>query len=164
MIAADDDRRLQLAAAHHLVEREPGLVALAQAEPADAGRQSLKLDLLRGEVEPALQRLVLREELAHLGVGARDVLRIAGERSPAERPFADAEERSYIRRHEARIVERILESCILRFLADVVAVIDAGNAHFLEADDGAHVVDDGFARRKRNLFRLALAQIFPSLE
>src|SRR5437868_2155360 len=42
VIAADDDRRLHLAGAHELVEREPDLRAVAVAEPADARRQALE--------------------------------------------------------------------------------------------------------------------------
>jgi hypothetical protein len=37
-IAADHDRRGELAARHHVVEADAGEVALAVAEPADAGR------------------------------------------------------------------------------------------------------------------------------
>ena len=43
VIAADHDRRLHLARAHQLVEREAHLRAVAVAEPADARRQPLEL-------------------------------------------------------------------------------------------------------------------------
>src|SRR5258708_13363987 len=103
---------------------------LAEAEPADARRQSLELDLLRRQVEPSLEILVLREQSAHLGIGARDVLGITGQRHPAERAFADAEERTHISGHEARIGEAVLQTAVLRFLPDVFPLLDARDAHF----------------------------------
>src|SRR5579871_1172943 len=39
MIAPDHDRRLQLAARHHLVEGEPQAVAVAETDPADPRRE-----------------------------------------------------------------------------------------------------------------------------
>ena len=45
MVAADHDGRLQLAAGDHLVKGESQPVAVAQADPADPGGQTLKLDL-----------------------------------------------------------------------------------------------------------------------
>ena len=58
-------------------------------------------------VEPAVQVRVVREELLHLRVGLADVVRIARQRDPAERPLAAAEQRPDVRRHEAREVERV---------------------------------------------------------
>jgi hypothetical protein len=52
MAAADDDRRLQLAAGHHLVEGEADAVAVAEAEPADARRQALEPDMSTRLIEP----------------------------------------------------------------------------------------------------------------
>ena len=40
MIAADDDRRRDFAASHHLVEGEAEAVALAEADPADPRRKA----------------------------------------------------------------------------------------------------------------------------
>ncbi len=40
VIAPDDHRRLQLAALHHLVEREAETVPVTEAHPADARRQA----------------------------------------------------------------------------------------------------------------------------
>ncbi len=71
--------------AHHLVEHQPGAVAVAEADPADARGQALEGDPLARHVEPAVQVLVLREERLHRRVGAVDVFRVAGERRPAER-------------------------------------------------------------------------------
>src|SRR5258708_35740970 len=131
---------------------------LAEAEPADARRQSLELDLLRRQVEPSLEILVLREQSADLGIGACYVLGITGQRHPAERAFADAEERTHISGHEARIGEGVLQAGVLRFLADVVAIVDARDAQLLEADDGAHMLRDGLPGGERNLFWFCLSQ------
>ena len=53
VVAADDDRRRQLAGAHHRVEAQAEPVALAVAEPADARRQALEGDPLAGGLDPA---------------------------------------------------------------------------------------------------------------
>src|SRR6185369_17386574 len=74
MIAADHDRRLEFAVAHHLVEREAELVALAETDPADARRQALEADALFGHVEPVVQVWIVRNELFYLFVGFINVL------------------------------------------------------------------------------------------
>src|SRR5260221_13585904 len=101
MVAADDDRRLDLAPRHHLVEREANPRPLAEAEPADARRQALELDLLPRHVEPVVEMAVAGDERLDLGVGAVDVLRLAREGAPAERTDAAAEERPAIGRDKA---------------------------------------------------------------
>ena len=53
----------QLARCDQLVDREPGLRAVAVAEPADPRRQPLERDALRGQLEPALQERVVGEQL-----------------------------------------------------------------------------------------------------
>ena len=83
---------------------------VAQADPADARGQALKLDALARHVEPAVQVRVVGEQLLHLGVGLVDVLGIARQRRPAERPDAAAEQRPDIGRHEAREVEGVRAS------------------------------------------------------
>ena len=85
MIAADHDRRLQLARRHHLVEGEAEPVPVAEPDPADARRQALETDALARHVEPVVQMPVVRHQLLHLGVGPIDVLGIARQRRPAER-------------------------------------------------------------------------------
>ena len=88
VVAADDDRRLDLAAADELVDREPGPGAIAVAEPADPRGQPLERDALGRQRQPALQRVVVREELEQHPVDGGDVGRIARQRGPAERPDA----------------------------------------------------------------------------
>ena len=77
MVPADDDGRLELTALHHLVEREPEAVPVAQAHPADPRGQSLEMDALACHVEPVVQVRIVGYELAHLLISAGDVLRIA---------------------------------------------------------------------------------------
>src|SRR3546814_5399175 len=69
MIAADDDGRFQFAVADHFVEGQAELVALAQADPADARGQALELDALARHVEPVVQVLVVGDQFLDLGVG-----------------------------------------------------------------------------------------------
>ena len=102
MIAADHDRSRHRTRADELVDRPAGLRPVAEAEPADPRGQPLEGDALRRELEPALQQLVVREELPQRLVDRGDVRRIAGESGPAERPDPAAEERPDVRRHEAR--------------------------------------------------------------
>ena len=90
------------------LKRSPALRPLAVAQPADARRQPLELDLLLRQAHPARQMLVLGEEFQDRCVGGVDVLGIAGERHPAERSLALAEERADVGRHEAGIAEGVL--------------------------------------------------------
>ena len=59
--------------------------------------------------EPAVQAVVVREQLEHRGVGARDVLRVAAQRDPAERAPTLAELIADVRRNEARVGECVGE-------------------------------------------------------
>src|SRR5207247_8200009 len=151
VVAADDDRRLQLPVSHHLVEGEARAMALAEPEPADSRRQALETDLFPGEVEPAQQGFVLREQIFHPGVGPRDVCRVARQRHPAEGTPPGAEHRSNVGRDEAGIVERVLQARVPGLLADIVAVVDAGDPDGLGPEARAHVTRARFARRRRYL-------------
>ena len=108
MVAADDDRRLQLAAGDHLVEPQARQVPLAVAEPADPRRKSLEGNAFAGQPDPACEGFVLREQFQHRAVGGGDVLGVTRQRSPAERAVALAEQRTDVCGHEAREVERAL--------------------------------------------------------
>ena len=118
----------------HLVEPQPGDVALAVAEPADPGRQPLERDLVLGGADPALQVVVLREQLEDGAVGGGDVLRVAGERGPAERALALAEQRPDVGGHEAGEGERALVAALAGLVADRVAVVEDLGAGVQEAD------------------------------
>ena len=55
------------------LKRQPGLVPLAVAEPADPGRQALEGDPLPGAADPLVQPVVVGEQVEHRPVGGRDV-------------------------------------------------------------------------------------------
>ena len=113
------------------------------------------------QVEPLVQVAVAGEERLDLFVRPVDVLGIARERHPPERSLAAAEERSDIRRHEPREVECVLHSDVVRLLPDVVAVVDAGDAHRLEPEDGPNVIGNRLARGGRHFIGIALAERLP---
>ena len=126
---------LSRAVAHHLVEEQSRLVALAESEPADPRRQALERDPLAGPAEPVLQPRVVGEELEQRLVGGGDVGRIARERHPAERSASFAERVADERRNESRIVERLREAAELRLRAEVVAVVEGDGAAALQLED-----------------------------
>ena len=134
VVAADHDRRADLARAHELVEAQPRQVALAVAEPADARRQALVGDARARQLEPALQVQVVGEELADGGVGGRDVVGIARERRPAERARARAEERPHVGLDEAGVREGLREAARAGLGAQAVAVVEDLRAALLELD------------------------------
>src|SRR5690242_5974794 len=129
MVAPDDDGRLDLAAPHQFVEGQPGLIALAIAEPADARGQSLEVDALLRHANPAGERLIFREEPQYLLVSAADVFRVARERHPAERTDAAAEERADEGGDEPGEVHRVLDADAQRLPAQIVAVVEDDRAH-----------------------------------
>lgn len=124
MVAADGQRGAQGAVGDHLVEALTGLVALAVAEPADAGGQALEVDPLTGQLDPAGQRLILGEEVEDRLVGGGDVPGVAGQRGPAERALALGEQRPDIGGDEAGEGEGPLVSGELGLAADRVAVVE----------------------------------------
>ena len=139
MITADHDRRGQLAAAHHFVERQAQLGTLAQADPADTCRQALEADALAGHVQPVVQVGIVRDQFFDFGVGLVDVLRVAGQRRPTERADATAEQWADVSRYETWEVERVFHALFLGHLADVVAVVEGRDALLLEFEHGFDV-------------------------
>src|SRR5438270_6726676 len=101
MVAPDHDWRLDLAFLDQIIHGQPELRALAIAQPADARRQSLELDALARQIDPAIEDAVLREKLQNKIVGHGNIGGIAGERDPAERPASLTEQRTNICRHKA---------------------------------------------------------------
>ena len=134
MVTADHDGRGDLALGHELVEEQPGLVALAVAQPADARGQALELHVLLRGVDPLVQVLVVREELLDRVVRDLDVLGVAGERHPAEGAEALAEQRADVRRDEARELEGAGVAGVAGLVADRVAVVEDLGALVLELD------------------------------
>ena len=151
MVAPDHDRCLELAAAHHGVEGQAGQVPLAQADPADACRQALEADALARHVQPAVQVRVVGEQLLHFGIGLANVLGVAAERDPAERPHTTAEQRTHIGGHKAGVVKSVGHPKIFRHLAQVVAIVHRGDAHGVKVEHGTDMGDAGFACGLRQL-------------
>ena len=135
----------------------PGLRAVAVAEPADARGQPLEVHALLRQREPAHEVLVVREGLQERAVGRVDVLGIAGERHPAERPVALAEQRADERGHESRIAE-VVHAGVLGLAAEVVAVVEQHGAAALELEHRAHLRGDRLVRASQVLLRIARAQ------
>ncbi len=158
MIAADDDRRFDASLAHELVDAEPEPRALAVAEPQDPRGQSLEGHALLREVNPAHQRVVVSEHLERGLVGHADVVRIAGERGPAERSLAFAEEGPDVFGHEAGDIERVRDAGQLRLRADVVAVVEDDAAALFEREHRAHVLGHRRHRPRDVGVRIAFAQ------
>src|SRR5689334_20601058 len=102
MIAADDDGRFHFAVFYHFIESETQPVALAEADPADAGGQALESDAFTRHVEPVVQVLVVWYEFLDALVGLVNVFRIAGKCGPAEGADAAAEQRADIGGHKTR--------------------------------------------------------------
>src|SRR5690606_11321383 len=107
-------------------DAEPRPLALAQ--PADPRGKALELDLLARYRDPAPQVLILREQLEDEVVRAVDVLQIARQRHPPERTLPLAEERTDVRRDEARVREGVGEPGVLRLAAEVVPVVEGNRA------------------------------------
>ena len=164
MVPADDDGGFELAGPDHLVEREAEAVALAEPHPADPRRESLELDVLPRGIEPVVEVGVVRDQLLDLGVGAVDVLRVPGERGPAERSDPAAEEGPDVGGHEAGEIERPLHAAAERLLPDVVAVVEGGHAGVVEPEHGADVVGDGADGGGRHGVGIALAPVAPLLD
>src|SRR5581483_2514369 len=92
MVTPNHDRPTELPSGHQLVEAKAREVALAVAEPADAGREPLKLHLLARQADPARDVLLIAEQLQNRLVRAADVGGIAGQGHPPKRALALAEE------------------------------------------------------------------------
>src|SRR5712692_5203141 len=159
MVAADDNRRLQLAPGHQLVERQAEFRPLAVAQPANARRETLEAHALLRQADPAVEDRVVREELQHQFVGAIDVRRLTRERHPAERPAALAEKRPDVRWHEAGKIVGVLDALLESKRADVVAVVKRDCAQLLQREHPADVLGNRFHGAIAVLLRVAPAQL-----
>src|ERR1019366_2084275 len=104
-------------------------MALPEADPANARRQSLKLNPRARHVEPVVQMRIVRDQLFDFGVGFVNVLRVPRQSHPPEWPDAAAEQRANVCGHETRYVESMRDALIVRDLPDVVAVIEDRQPH-----------------------------------
>src|SRR5208282_5340412 len=146
MIASHHDGSLDRAFFHKIVNRQSKPRTLAVPEPADASWQSLKLDALASQLNPAAQAAILRKKLEHEIVGDGDVRSLARKRRPPERPAPFAKQRPNIRRNESRKVISILNAALKRKGPNVVAVVEGDRAHFLQTQHAFHVLRHGVKR------------------
>src|ERR1700688_1834557 len=107
-------------------------MALSQSDPTDARRQSLEMYLRARHIEPVMQMRIVRDQLFDLGVGLVNVFGISGQRNPAERSDAAAEQRADVCRHEAGEIEGLGDARIERDLPDVVAIVEYRQPHVRE--------------------------------
>src|SRR5579864_5001851 len=134
MVASNNDGRFQFAARDQIVERKAEFVAFAVAEPADARGQTLKMNALLRELDPAAKGFVVREHFENELVGAMNVGRLTGERGPAKRPAAFAEQRTNVSRDEAGEIVSVFDALLEGKCAYVVAVVESDRAHFLQRE------------------------------
>ena len=76
MIPTDDDRSTYDTLPDEFIESDAGFVALAVAQPADPGRQALKVDSLPGQSHPSLQGGVVGKQTDNGRIGCCDVGRV----------------------------------------------------------------------------------------
>src|SRR5437867_1814674 len=131
MIAADNDRCRDRAALYQIVHGNPKLGAFAIAEPADARRQTLKMDSFSCQFHPTPEGLVLWKNFERKFVCPRDVLRIAAQRHPAKWTFPFAEQRPDIFRNEPGNIKGVFDTGFFRLRADVVPVIESNSPALL---------------------------------
>ena len=152
MVTADDDGGRHFAVGNQLVEQQARLVALPVAQPADAGGQTFELHVLLCGVEPAVQVVVVREELLERFVSHPNIFRISGQGDPAEGAEALAEQRSDVGRHKAGELKGTVITGLAGFIADGVAVVEHDRALVLEADHCGDVLGHRLLRAQGELF------------
>ena len=103
-----------------------------------------------------MQVLVLREQFLDGLVGDGDVLRITGERHPAERAKALAEQRTDVGRDEAGEFERPVVAALAGLIADGVAVVEDLGAGVLEFHHRLDVAGHGGLGLLGEPFRISL--------
>src|ERR1019366_3117511 len=114
MIAPNHDRSLDRTFLHQVVDGEAKPRSLAISQPADARWESLELDALAGEFNPAAQAAILGKQFQNKSVGHGDVRRLARKRRPAERPAPFAKQRTNIFRNESRKIVSVLHAALKR--------------------------------------------------
>src|SRR5207249_2635880 len=104
------------------------------------------------------QRFVFGKLIEHGPVGTVDVLGVAGQCGPAERPFALTEQRPDVLRYEAGNAEGVRLAALDRLGTEVVAVVERDRPARLQIE---HRPDVDYHRRQRPadvLLRIAAAQ------
>src|SRR5208282_2920388 len=94
VIASNNDGSLGRTLLHQIINRQPEARALAISQPADTRRQSLKLDALASQFNPAAQAAILGKKFEHKIVSDGNVRSLARKRRPPERPAPFAKQRT----------------------------------------------------------------------
>jgi hypothetical protein len=94
-----------------------------------------------------------------LAVGPEDIFGISRESRPPEWSYAAAEQWTDVGRDEAGEVECVLQSHVLRHLADVIAIVERGNILGVKIQHGLDVVDHGGLGCRFDRFRVDESEI-----
>ena len=124
MVAGEGDRTLQAAVGDRLVDLQRQQAPLAVAEPADAGGQAGEVNVLARHLDPVVDRVVGREGLQDDVVDRRDVLGVARDGEPAERPEAFAEQGPDEHRHERADLQHLVQAEVVAPDAQAIAVFE----------------------------------------
>ena len=111
-----------------------------------------------------MQVLIVRHQFFDLGIGAKNVFRVARQRCPAERTNAAAEQWADIRGYEARKVERVVNPHFMCHLAYVVPVIECWHAAAPEVEHRTHVDGHRLLRGARDPARIGRTPPLPLRE
>src|SRR5262249_57436409 len=128
MVAADHNRCSKFPARHHLVKGKTETMPVTKSDPTDACGQALEFDARPRHVEPIVQMLIVRHQFFDLGIGTKNVFRVARQRSPAERPNAAAEQWADIGGYASPESERAGKPPFLCHLADIISAIARSRA------------------------------------
>jgi hypothetical protein len=98
------------------------------------------------------------EHVQRKRIGGRDIRGISGERCPAKRAAALAEERPDVFRYEAGDLEGVGHASFFRLRSNVVAVVEGDGAAALEREHRAHVDGHGLGGPRNVRVRVGTAQ------
>src|SRR5271170_5325124 len=164
MIASNDDGRRYFAIADQFVHGDAELSSLAVSEPADARWQTLKMDALLRELDPAAEVGVFWEQIEDQFVCAVNVFGVARERHPAEWSFAFAKEGANVLGNEAGNDKSVFYAGEFGLRSQIVAVVEGDRTAPLQLEHRFDVPTHGFHRTPCVLFGVALAQAQCGLE
>jgi hypothetical protein len=139
VVASNHKRRFDNALSDQFIELKSSFIAFAITQPADACGQTLELDLLSGHSYPAMQRLILREELKNSLIGAIDIFWVARECHPTEGAFAATEEGTNKSRYKAGKVHGMSLASRQGLSPQIVAIIEDNGSSLLHLQHGTHM-------------------------
>src|SRR6202040_1823389 len=125
MIATNRHRRVDFTPLDQIIDGQTELCPFPISQPANARRQSLKLDSLSRQINPTPKNSIVWKQLQHQFVGNRDIGRLPRERRPAKRAATFAKQRTDIFRHETRKVVCVLYSVLKSEGPNIVAVVES---------------------------------------